>query len=220
MGFSFRSLVRERTIWLPNWKGWGLIIGITLLAAYASIKFAYPLLAPTQRVTANILIVEGWLPEYALEAAIDEFKQHPYELLLTSGGPLWEGHHASGFHSYAELAAQVLRSLDFKTNQLHVAPGPKVWKHRTFQSALATSQYLAASKIEVTGINVMTLGPHGRRTKIIYDRVFESQCPVGIIAHPSSEYDKDRWGRTSEGTKHILTETMAATYEWIFRSGR
>ena len=193
---------------------------IFVLIGGVALTAAYPLLAPTNRVAANILIVEGWLPEYALEAAIDEFGQHPYELLITSGGPLWEGHHASGFHSYAELAAHVIRSFEFETKLLHAAPGPKVWKHRTFQSAKAVSQYLTDSNIATSGVNIMTLGPHGRRTKIIYDSIFRHQCPTGIISYPSSEYDQSRWWKTSEGTKHILTETMAATYEWLFQSGR
>ena len=66
----------------------------------------------------------------------------------------------------------------------------------------------------------MTLGAHGRRTKIIYSEVFGDQTPLGIISYPSSEYDQERWWQTSEGTKHVLTETMAATYEGLFNSGR
>ena len=184
------------------------------------VKGIYLVLAPTHRTEANILVVEGWLPEYALEAAIEEFQKGAYTHLITSGGPLWEGHHAAQFGSYADLAAQVLRSLNFPTNHLISVPGKKVWKHRTFHSADAVRQFLNQSSMKVQGINVLTLGAHGRRTKIIYDSVMEAYRPLGIISFPSAEYDQAQWWKTSEGTKHVLTETLAASYEWIFQSGR
>lgn len=214
------GLFKQRTIWWPTWKGWLMAVLVASVTLLVGIRIAYPFLAPTKRVTANVLVVEGWLPEYALRAGINEFTQHSYSVLVTSGGPLWEGHHASGFHSYAELAGQVLTSMNFDTNQLLIAPGPKVWRHRTYHSAKAVRDYLEESSLSVKGINVMTLGPHGKRTEIIYSEVFEDQPPIGIISFPSAEYDQTSWWRTSEGTKHILTESMAATYEWLFKSGR
>lgn len=214
------GLIRLQTIWWPTWKAWFLVVLLGSMALVGGIRSAYPILAPTHRIPAEILVVEGWLPEYALKAAIDEFRENSYTLLITSGGPLWEGHHASGFHSYAELAGKVLIGMNFDTNQLHVAPGPKVWRHRTFHSAKAVKDYLVASKLNPNGINVMTLGPHGRRTEIIYSEVFGDQIPLGIISYPSSEYDQESWWQTSEGTKHVLTEAMAATYESLVKSGR
>lgn len=215
-----RFLFEKRLRWSLNWRGWLTVTMAILLTLWLTFRLAYPILAPIHRIPANVLVVEGWLPEYALAAAIDEFQDHGYEHLVTSGGPLWEGHHAAGFHSYAELAAQIFRSMQFPTNQLHVAPGPKVWRHRTYHSALAVKHHLKAADWEVTGVNVMTLGPHGKRTQIIYHDVLADQMPVGIISFPSAEYDADRWWKTSEGTKHILTESMAAAYEWLFKSGR
>ena len=214
------GLFKKRTIWLPTWKGWLLLALITVVGLIGLLRGLYPILAPNARVDANILIVEGWLPEYGLEAAIAEFQAGSYEHLITSGGPLWEGHHAAQLGSYAELAAHVIRAKSFPTNQLVAVPGPKVWKHRTFHSADAVRQFLNTSEISVIGINVMTLGPHGRRTKIIYDDVLRAHQPLGIISYPSAEYDKDRWWKTSEGTKHVLTETLASGYEWLFKSGR
>ncbi|MBT5706219.1 hypothetical protein N8766_02995 [bacterium] len=214
------GLFRLKSIWWPTWRAWFLIVLLGSVAFVGGIRSAYPFLAPTHRVPAEVLVVEGWLPEYALKAAIHEFSENSYTLLVTSGGPLWEGHHASGFHSYAELAGQVLRGLNFDTNQLAVAPGPKVWRHRTFHSAKAVQDYLVASKLDPSGINIMTLGPHGKRTEIIYSEVFGDQIPLGIISFPSSEYDQKSWWRTSEGTKHVLTEAMASSYEGLFNSGR
>jgi hypothetical protein len=42
-------------------------------------------LSKTGQVTANILIVEGWLPEYAVESAYKEFQKNGYEYIITTG---------------------------------------------------------------------------------------------------------------------------------------
>jgi hypothetical protein len=42
-------------------------------------------LSKTKRVEANILLVEGWLPAYAIEKAYDEFLNNSYNRIITTG---------------------------------------------------------------------------------------------------------------------------------------
>ena len=42
-------------------------------------------LSKTRRVDANVLLVEGWLPTYALRMAYDEFREKNYDLIITTG---------------------------------------------------------------------------------------------------------------------------------------
>ena len=42
-------------------------------------------LSKTSRIDANVLIVEGWLPHYAIELAYDDFKNNNYDLVITTG---------------------------------------------------------------------------------------------------------------------------------------
>jgi len=42
-------------------------------------------LSKSERVKANILIVEGWLPDYALDIACKEFRKDGYEYIVTTG---------------------------------------------------------------------------------------------------------------------------------------
>lgn len=42
-------------------------------------------LTKSEKTEANILIVEGWLPHDALMSATNEFKQHNYDYILTTG---------------------------------------------------------------------------------------------------------------------------------------
>jgi hypothetical protein len=56
---------------------------LTLVLIARSISFE-------KRVEANILIVEGWMPEFNLFQALTEFKRGKYELMLITGGELDE----------------------------------------------------------------------------------------------------------------------------------
>lgn len=42
-------------------------------------------LSLTSRTDANLLVVEGWLPEYAIDEAYSEFKSGNYDLIITTG---------------------------------------------------------------------------------------------------------------------------------------
>jgi hypothetical protein len=67
-----------------------LILFIFLFCAgYFIIKPAFHYLSgylsKNEQVNANILIVEGWLPEYAIETINNEFKKNRYEYIITTG---------------------------------------------------------------------------------------------------------------------------------------
>jgi len=57
-----------------------LLIGVLVL------KGVYPFLAITHRVDANTLVVEGWIHDYAIREAVEEFRRGSYHQILTTGG--------------------------------------------------------------------------------------------------------------------------------------
>ena len=60
-----------------------LIFGLLLIKPAFNYLSEY--LSKSEIVNANILIVEGWLPDYALKLASEEFKNHDYEYIVTTG---------------------------------------------------------------------------------------------------------------------------------------
>lgn len=66
-----------------------LIFFVIILAGYIFIKPAFShlsgYLSKSEQVSANILIVEGWLPYPALETAVNEFHKNGYEYIITTG---------------------------------------------------------------------------------------------------------------------------------------
>ena len=213
-------LARKRTLWMPTWQGSLVLLGLVLAFAFLFVSGFHSFLAKTERVNADILVVEGWVPDYALEFAVREFHRGEYRYLCTTGGPLDHGSHLAPFDSWAKLAASTLQALGTPEAKLVVAPAPAAQQHRTFRAASSLRENLAAARIEQAALNVVTLGTHARRTQLIYEKVFGDEVEIGIVSVPSREYDPDRWWASSSGAKTVLTEGLGWLGEWIADSGR
>jgi hypothetical protein len=74
-----------------HWRRKRLIVALTLLIILSGALFLpviYSLsekLSETKMVNANVLLVEGWLPHYAIRMATDEFRKNGYEHIITTG---------------------------------------------------------------------------------------------------------------------------------------
>ncbi len=66
-----------------------MIIFLIIISGFFLVRPAFNYLSgylsKSEIVNANILIVEGWLPGYALKLASEEFQKHDYEYIVTSG---------------------------------------------------------------------------------------------------------------------------------------
>ena len=68
-----------------------LLFLIILAPVLLYFRLAYDFLCITSSTRADILLVEGWLPDNALENANKEFQQKKYNMILTTGFPYDEG---------------------------------------------------------------------------------------------------------------------------------
>ena len=65
---------------------------LTILASGRFIfQHVYDFISINRSSGSDILVVEGWLPDEALEKAREEFLQNKYKLILTTGFPYYEG---------------------------------------------------------------------------------------------------------------------------------
>jgi len=56
------------------------------------------------------------------------------------------------------------------------------------------------------------MGPHSRRSWMLYKEAIGEEIPIGIIAFENREYDPKRWWKTSSGVRTVLDETIAYLY--------
>ena len=188
-----------------------------LLGLVVAIGRALPsFLAVNAPVASDLLVVEGWAPDYALTAAIAEFKRHPYARLYVTGGPLQSGAPLSEYKTYAELGAATIGRLGLGTESVQAVPAAAIRKDRTYTSALALNDWLRNHNIAAHGLNVISVGPHARRTRLLFEKAFGNEAKVGMIAIEDQDYDPKHWWRSSAGVRSVVDEMIAYGYARLF----
>ena len=191
--------------WVVLSMGFGLVMVSVIL-------FVHPFLAPTKPIHGDILVVEGWLPDYALEKVKELFQQGSYQLLVTTGAKVRVGYHLSEYKTWAELAASRLKNLDFPEDKMMTAPAHKnIKRDRTYHSILAVQRRLNKEGFNEASIDIVSLGAHARRSWFLSEKIFSS-VNVGVIAISPNEYDVSRWWLSSRGVRNVLSELIAYLY--------
>ncbi len=192
--------------------GWGMLSGALVALIILFTLTIYPFLALTRSAQGEVLVVEGWLPDYALEKVPDRFQNGNYQLLVTSGGELWVGSHLSRYKTLARLAAATLTAQGVPAEKIIAAPAPSVKKDRTYAAALEVKKQLTEKGLVPASIDVVSLGPHSRRTWMIYQMVFSPDIQVGIYSIRPRNYNSEQWWSSSAGVRTIIGETIAYLY--------
>ena len=210
---SLWGLFDRKERWSLSWRG-RMIVALTLLLLGALIfEGVYPFLAITHRVNANILVVEGWIHEYGIRAAVKEFQSNHYQRVFTTGGPVeGTGGYINDFMTSASVGADLLRKAGLPDQSLQMVPSRVMDRDRTYGSAVALRNWFRAHDTAVSGINVITENLHARRTRLLFQKALGDKVAVGVIAIPNPDYDAKRWWRYSAGVKDVISETAAYMY--------
>ncbi len=212
------GLIRKREGWALTLRGWLVLILGLGLGAVLGFQAVFPFLASHRPLAAEMLVVEGWLPDYSVREIRTEYERGRYRYLVTTGGPIIKGEILAEFNTYAEMTKAVLLKNGFTSNAVVAVPNYERFKDRTYAGALALRNWIGESQAEVKAVNVFTRGAHARRTWLLFTKAFAGTTEVGIIAGEDLRYDGRRWWRTSEGVRDILDEAIAYLYaRFLFR---
>ena len=208
--------MRRRHLWAPTWRGWLLLLALGGLAAIAGRQSIHPFLAIDRPVATDILVVEGWVPDYALKRGLDlSVGQKSIYLLLTGGTVRGEVNPELG-DTYARMAMLRLQRLGGDLRHVRSVPSPELTpkpvRDRTYAEALAVKKWMKDQGVSVRSINVLTVGPHARRSRLLFQKAFGPGIEIGVIAIRDREYDPRVWWRYSEGVKELLSEGAAYLY--------
>ncbi|MFZ5515502.1 MAG: YdcF family protein [Candidatus Zhuqueibacterota bacterium] len=207
----FGMLARKQR-WGLTIYGW-LFLLITLFGLTVFFLFTiHPFLAPDQPVKSEILVVEGWVPDYVFEIAKAEFLANNYRLLVVTGEPVEKGSYLTEYDNFAVIGAATLIRLGLKPEQVAPVPAPYVVRDRTYETGLALKVWLQQSGQSVAAINLMSLGTHARRSRLLFERALGEQIKVGIIAASDLDYNARRWWRYGDGVRTIISEAIAYGY--------
>ena len=207
------GLVTRRERWTLSWRGCLAVALALLLGGWLVGENIHPFLAITHRVDARVLVVEGWVHRFAVQAAVQEFKAGSYPRIYTTGGPVeGDGEYSNDFNTSASVGAGRLRAAGLPANVIQMVPARLVGRDRTFASAVALRDWFRDNHLPVQAFNVVTEGPHARRTRLLFQEAFGPGVQVGVIAVQNPDYDPAHWWRYSEGVREAIGEALAYVY--------
>ncbi|MBF2002858.1 MAG: YdcF family protein [Synechococcales cyanobacterium M58_A2018_015] len=206
------NLLHRTELWMPTLQGWvALMICLGFLGFLTTVNL-YPFLAMNAPVNAKILVVEGWLPDYALKQAATEFRQGAYQTIVTVGPPVAVGSYLTGYKTYADVAAATLELLGVPPEQIVAVPAPYADVNRTLTAAVTFKNWLTRNYPTVKAVNLFSLGPHARRSWLLLRQALDPTVKAGVIAVPSMDYDPERWWRYSAGARAVISEVIGYCY--------
>ncbi|OGI07509.1 MAG: hypothetical protein A2Y40_07285 [Candidatus Margulisbacteria bacterium GWF2_35_9] len=206
----FYGLLRKKECLRPTIRGWILILFAIILFNTVLFIRIHPFLAPVKLVNSNIMIVEGWLPNYVLEKVAKDFQSKRYRLIITTGGSITPG--SKVLHTFATDAAAKLIRLGVSSEVVVAVSAPDVSRDRTYSSALSVWDWLKNTHLEIKAVNLYSVGAHGRRSWMLYKMAFPSKVKVGIVSVPNNSYDPLHWWESSNGVKAIIEEFVTYLY--------
>jgi uncharacterized SAM-binding protein YcdF (DUF218 family) len=211
------GIIRLKERWGLSWYGRLFVTSVMLLAIYAVVVNVHPFLAVTHRVDTKILVVEGWMDEYAIRASADEFKTGDYEHIITTGGPVaGSGGYTTDYNTFASVGARRLKAAGVADESVQMVPSHVIGRDRTYSSAIALRRWLRDHNMAVRSFNVVTEDAHARRTRLLFQKALGNDVRVGIISIPNPDYDAKHWWRYSEGVREVIGEGIAYTYTRLF----
>jgi len=206
------GLIHRQEVWVLTVQGWLITLGCITTLMLFLLTHVHSFLAVNSPIKADVLVVEGWIPDYAIEQAMVEFKRGGYKKLITTGVPVEIGSYLAQYKNSAEISAATLRTLGFEQDKIVVVPAPNVIRNRTYASAVALRQWLASSDSKIKSVNLYTFDVHTRRSWLIFKEALAPEIQVGVIAVKSYNYNPNQWWISSEGVRSIISEMIAYIY--------
>jgi uncharacterized SAM-binding protein YcdF (DUF218 family) len=206
-------LIKRQEIWTLTAQGWIIAIAVIVSCVIFTITHIHPFLAVNSPIkSAEIMVVEGWLPDYAIQEAVAEFKSGNYQKIVTTGGTLEVGNYLTEYNTFADVAAATLKKMGLQPDKVVAVPAPRVIKDRSYTSVVEFSRWLSQSNLQPKSINLVSWDAHTRRSWLLFKKVLPPQIQIGAIATKTKDYDPQKWWRYSQGVRTVIDEAIAYIY--------
>ena len=212
------NLVAKRECWKLTWCGRLLLVVLLVAVSWLMAVGIYPFLAVTHKIPARVLVIDGWMQASSLKRALEEFRSGEYERLLLIQPVLdAEDQNEPGRFCRNWVASWLVQQGVPEGRMTTLYPRVAM-KDRTYHSAMVVKDWLKEHGLSNHPINVITQGPHARRSSLLYQKVFGGGYKVGIIAIRNLNYDPAHWWRSSAGVREVIGESIAYLYVRFFFS--
>jgi hypothetical protein len=176
----------------------------------------YEYLFVNETVKTKTLVLEGWVPTYALPDVINEFNNNAYENLIVTGIPITQYEYISDFKYTSQATVRALRHFGF-TKTIYEADIPtNIYKDRTYSTAIVSKEIFEEHPQWEKSFNLYSMGVHSRRSRFLFEKVFSDDFEIGIIAKNDRAFIGKKWWTSSIGFRNISNEALAYFYNILF----
>ena len=75
---------------------------------------------------------------------------------------------------------------------------------------------IMAYNINEINLHLVTVGPHGRRSRMLFQKALGKDYRIGVTCLEDSSYNAEDWYKCSEGVRSVLGEFIAYAYAKFF----
>jgi hypothetical protein len=210
------ALFVRRKRWTLTWVGRLLTLTVSVMLAVVLARGLCGFLAITSPVGGEFLVVEGWMPGYAYREAATVFRKGGYRKIIAAGAIKEDGDADGG--PPERFGEGLLMGSGVPSDLIVMASSKEAIRDRTFHSAMAVKLWLREQGVRTTSIDVVTVGAHARRSRLLYQKALGDEVTVGVISVEDREFDPNHWWRSSEGVRTVVDESIAYLYARLFFS--
>lgn len=215
MKFGIRIFEKRECLCL-TWPAKILILAFIAVASFLLFTRFPVYLSKSNQLKGQYLVLDGQLPDYAIEQAIDIFKENNYKAIVVMGGKLPSGHYIAGKKTMAEITYSTFIELGFDSTKLVLIKGQTVLKDRTYISGINLKDWFDEQNIDHAEVDILSVGCHTRRSEYLFQKALGHDFKVGVIAITDKGFNIKRWWKTSNGVRTVINETVAYIYAVIF----
>lgn len=210
------GLIIQKRCWALSLRAKLLILIAILGLAFLSIRGLYPFLAVNDPVPGGIIVIEGWIHDISVEQTVNKLDAaHDRDVFIVCALRA-SGSEREPSRGQSEYIMEKLRRSGLSGERLHLVFCEVSNKDRTYHSAVALKNRLQEREIPVDSLNVITVGPHARRSRLMFQKAFGDKVTVGVIPTEDPDYDPAHWWRSSDGVGEVLFQCFAYMYAKFF----
>lgn len=205
-------LFTRKNVYVPTAAGWLMLFALFGFFFWLSLHGIYPFLSKPQKPGSDILVVEGWLPDNGLRAAIDFYRANGYKRMIITGIPITQWTHTTPHTNMADASAETMRRMLFRDTIYTVSIPSNIYRDRTYATAVALKM-----RFEEWGLppeqsfDLYSMGAHARRSWNMFRKAFPD-THIGLLVATDQSFDPETWYKSSRGFRTVSSEWISYWY--------
>ena len=136
--------------------------------------------------------------------------------VLTTGMALRKGSMFSSYETSAEFTRARLIHLGISQEKIQAVPAKSEVRDRTWHTAMTVRQWFLDRGGLPESVNIVSIGLHARRSRMLYQKALGTLVEVGVFALPNASFSTKYWWRTSAGVSTMIKEFIGYIYVRFF----